>query len=128
MNYKNIYSQYQKCLVQYRIKLLIIRKIGDFGIWAYSTGKSTIEQQRRNETPPDRVFDNLETALEAGPDAALITNPTFLHLDVANPIARKQIPLFIDKPLDCDLLKANNLQKVVKTNQVPVLVGLTTSG
>ena len=47
--------------------LKILRKIGDFGIWAYSTGKSTIEQQRRNETPPDRVFDNLETALEAGP-------------------------------------------------------------
>ena len=103
--------------------LKILRKIGNFGIWAYSTGKSTIEQQRRNETPPDRVFDNLETALEAGPDAALITNPTFLHLDVANPIAKKQIPLFIDKPLDSDLSKVDTFHQIVKTNQVPVLVG-----
>jgi predicted dehydrogenase len=103
--------------------LKILRQLGDVGIWAYSTGKSTIVQKDRDENPPDRIFKDLETALEAKPDAALITNPTFLHLTVAKSIAEKGIPLFIDKPLDSNLSKVEEFRQVVEANQVPILVG-----
>ena len=100
-----------------------LRKLGDFGIWAYSTGKSTIEQHRKEENPPDRVFDSLELALNAGPDAALVTNPTFLHLEVAQQIVERGIPIFIDKPLDCNLRRVENFKTTVEEKQIPVLIG-----
>ena len=60
--------------------LKILRKLGDVGIWAYSTGKSTIVQKDRDENPPDRLFKDLETALEAKPDAALIFASEEIHV------------------------------------------------
>jgi len=103
--------------------LKILRKLGKFEIWSYSTGKSTFDQKRRDENPPDRIFNDLTAALDAKPDAALITNPTSMHLDVALPIAERGIPIFIDKPLDRDLSKIDSFLNTVKANQVPVLVG-----
>ena len=103
--------------------LKILRELGDFGLWAYRTGKATIGSSHQKEASPDRVFNDLELALDAKPDAVLITNPTFLHLDVAISVAARGISLFIEKPLDCNLEKVNGLQQQVSEKLIPVLVG-----
>jgi len=103
--------------------LKILKNIGNFGIWAFRSGKSTISEQRQKESAPDQIFDKLEAAIKARPDAALVTNPTFLHLEVAQKIAERGIPIFIDKPLDCNLEKVFNFQSVVREKKIPVLVG-----
>ena len=67
--------------------------------------------------------DDLETALGLGPAAALVCNPTSLHLSVALAAAHKGCSLLIEKPVSHSLNGLDELQTVVKVQGVRVLVG-----
>lgn len=47
----------------------------------------------------DRIFTDLDTALDWQPSAAVIASPAPFHLEQALPLARNRVPLLIEKPI-----------------------------
>jgi len=103
--------------------LRILRKLNVNKIYAYRTGKATLESSGEKDDKPDETFTNLSDVLDAGIDAALITNPTSMHIETAQIIAERKIPLFIEKPLSNNLDGIEKLSATVSDNDVPILVG-----
>ncbi len=83
----------------------------------------------RHSTLPDEelvgfpVETDLKAALAHKPQAAIISNPTSLHLDVATPCATAGCHLFIEKPISHTLQGVQELQTAVLKNNVRVLIG-----
>lgn len=84
----------------------------------YRTGKSTL---------PDiegyRVISSLASIEDDPPDAALICNPTSLHLETAFPLALMGINLFIEKPVSDRMDGLEDLKYVVEHKELKTLVG-----
>ena len=70
-----------------------------------------------------RVFRNLDKALDDGPDAVFICNPSSLHIPVALKAARAGCHLFIEKPLSHNLDKIDELIEVVDRDKLVGMVG-----
>jgi len=66
---------------------------------------------------------DLETALEAKPDAVLVCNPTSLHMEVALKAAQAGCGLFIEKPLSNDEAHLDELIDLVDERHLVALVG-----
>ncbi len=66
---------------------------------------------------------SIDEVAGAGIDAALITNPTSLHIETATHLAKQGIALFIEKPLGKDLGGVNELSLICGERNVPVLMG-----
>lgn len=64
----------------------------------------------RYQTPS---FCDLESALQAAPQAAVIATPAHLHLPIATQLARAGVSLLIEKPLSVGLKGAAELQVAV---------------
>jgi len=60
------------------------------------------------------TFDNLESALEAKPDAVVICTPAHLHIPMALSAARRGIHLFIEKPLSTTLDGVEDLHAEIR--------------
>ncbi|MEK6588364.1 MAG: Gfo/Idh/MocA family oxidoreductase [Chloroflexota bacterium] len=98
-----------------------LRALGQEDIVLYRTGLSTIPDAELEGLP---VAHDLETALERWrPDAALVTNPTALHLDVAVPAARAGCHLLIEKPVSDRLQGLEVLQNALTVGGGQLLVG-----
>jgi predicted dehydrogenase len=69
------------------------------------------------------VETELDTALAHKPDAVIVSNPTALHMDTAIAAARARCHILLEKPIAHDMSRVPELQKVVKENDVRVLVG-----
>jgi len=69
-----------------------------------------------------RSFDRLEAALAERPDAALICNPTSLHVPVALEAARAGCHLLIEKPVSHSLEEIDQLAAIVKKNALVCMV------
>lgn len=97
----------------------ILKDIGVNDFILYRSGKSA------NEKPWESIKEIFElkelNKLEI--DAALITNPTSLHIETAIEIAKYGIPLFIEKPLGRNLEKIEQLETLVKEKNIPVMMG-----
>ncbi len=65
----------------------------------------------------------LDAALDWGPDAVFVTNPTSLHLPVAMKAAKRGMPLFIEKPLSHSLSGVNDFLRLCQKKKLLVLVG-----
>ena len=80
-----------------------------------------------NKTDPDAIADlEINDLNELGGqkiDGAVISNPTSLHIETATELARKGIPLLIEKPLGKDLSGVDELLRIVKEKKLPVLMG-----
>ena len=50
-----------------------------------------------------KEIDSWSKVKKISPDVAFITNPTFLHVDLAIKCARLNMKLFIEKPIDCSI-------------------------
>jgi predicted dehydrogenase len=61
-----------------------------------------------------RSFDRLDDALAERPDAALICNPTSMHMDVALEAARAGCHLLIEKPISHSLQGIDELDRLTK--------------
>jgi predicted dehydrogenase len=69
-----------------------------------------------------RSFDRLDAALAERPDAALICNPTSLHMSVAVDAARAGCHLLIEKPLSHSLDQIDELDALVSKNRLVCMV------
>jgi predicted dehydrogenase len=70
-----------------------------------------------------RAYADLDEALSKGPVAALICNPTSLHISVALAAARAGCHLFIEKPVSHTKEGLDELQTVVRDRGLRTLVG-----
>jgi predicted dehydrogenase len=70
-----------------------------------------------------RVYADLDAALDQSPDAALVCNPSSLHLPVALKVARAGCALFIEKPLSNTAAGTSELIDLVETKHLVGLVG-----
>ena len=94
--------------------------LGERDIVFYRTHHSTLPDDELAGFP---VETDLRAALAYGPEAAIISNPTSLHLDVAIPAAQCGCHLLIEKPISHSLARLDELEQVVRENDVRVLVG-----
>jgi predicted dehydrogenase len=74
-------------------------------------------------TLADIEISDLNEISNQNTDGAIISNPTSLHIETAIEIAKLKIPMFIEKPLGKDLERIDELEKLVKEKNLPVLVG-----
>jgi len=69
-----------------------------------------------------RSFDRLDAALDEKPDAAIICNPSSLHMPVALAAARAGCHLLIEKPLSDTLDQLDELAAIVEKNALICMV------
>ena len=70
-----------------------------------------------------RVFDDLDAALAARPDAVFVCTPTSQHVEIAQRSAEAGCHLFIEKPVSHSLEGVSRLLKTVAANRLVALVG-----
>lgn len=94
--------------------------LGHKDVLLYRTHQASLPDQELRYLPHET---DLDKALAWGADAAIISNPTALHLDVAIPAARAGCHLLLEKPVSHNLDKLDELQAAVAENNVRILVG-----
>lgn len=70
-----------------------------------------------------KTYKSLGRSLAEKPDAILVTNPNNLHMPTALSAAKQGCHLFIDKPLSDSLEGVLELQKIVRSEGLIVLIG-----
>lgn len=97
-----------------------LRSLGHKKIILYRTGKSTLPDDEIADIP--QVF-NLDEALAHKPIAAIVANPTALHMAVAIAAAKAGSHLFLEKPISHTMEGVDELQRIVKRKRLIVQVG-----
>ena len=69
------------------------------------------------------VFNSITDAINAKPDAALITNVTRLHVQTAIKLANAKIDLFIEKPLSDSLRDVVKLMRIIRKHNIITFMG-----
>jgi predicted dehydrogenase len=67
-------------------------------------------------------FDSLEEALALHPDAAIICNPSGLHVPVAIAVAKAGCHLLIEKPISDSVEGLDELSSIVESNELTCMV------
>lgn len=88
-----------------------LKALGVQDLILYRTGRSTLPDTDDLSDIP--VFNNLDAALELEPDAAVISNPTNLHVETAIRAASAGCHLFVEKPLSNDLEGIDELERII---------------
>jgi predicted dehydrogenase len=70
-----------------------------------------------------QVISNFDKCLEENPSIAFVTNETNIHVDFALKLAKKNIDLFIEKPLSNSMKNLSKLKSIVRKNKIIVMVG-----
>lgn len=86
-------------------------------VFAYRAGKG----REKNQLGLKEVYTWAEVD-KIGPEAAFITNPTFLHIDTAIKCARRKMSLFIEKPIGSSAKNLNILLKEVSERKLTAYV------
>lgn len=94
--------------------------LGESDIVIYHTGHSTLAVDELAGFP---VETDLREALAHQPGAAIISNPTALHLDVAIPAAQAGCHLLLEKPISHSLSRLDELEDATRQNHCQVLAG-----
>ncbi|MEW5870896.1 MAG: Gfo/Idh/MocA family oxidoreductase [Chloroflexota bacterium] len=94
--------------------------LGESDVLLYRTHLGTLPDDELAGLP---VETHLETALAHHPQAAIIANPTALHLDVAIPAARAGCHLLLEKPVANNLERVEELRQAVAQGSGKTLVG-----
>lgn len=102
-----------------RRHLNVLKKIGGHEFTAFRSGKGAGNESAEGI----EEITSLDDLKKYKIDAALITNPTYLHIKTSLKIAEYGIPVFIEKPLGMDLSDADKLLKTVSEKNIPVLIG-----
>ena len=92
----------------------LIREKFDYKLFAYRTklGQETIGDIKIKE-----IYD-LKKAFEIKPHIAFITNPTFLHVPTALKCVKRNISLFIEKPISHSLDNIQELSNEIKRRKL----------
>jgi len=95
--------------------------LGQDDIVLYRTGKATLPDDDVAAWPTE---DSLERALERwAPQAAVVSNPTSLHLPTALAAAEAGCSLFVEKPVADSLDGLDHLASELEAHDRPALVG-----
>jgi len=97
-----------------------LQAIGHHQIILYRTGKSTLPADELAGLP---AFSTMETALTTAPAAAIISNPSALHMPTALQAARAGCHVLIEKPISHNMDGVQELAKLVQQQNIQVLVG-----
>jgi predicted dehydrogenase len=97
-----------------------LRRLGWRRIVLLRTGHGTLPDDELADYPVER---DLARALAYEPVAAVVANPTALHLDVALPAADAGCHLLIEKPVSHSLEGLDLLQGAVQGKGVQIVVG-----
>jgi len=76
----------------------------------------------KNE-PRIKYFDSLTDALKEDPKIGFVTNETSFHVETAIKLAKKNIHLFIEKPLSNSSKNIKKLQEIVNKNKLITQMG-----
>lgn len=90
--------------------------------------KVTIWRQQSKSTPPFidssvRVVYSLADALETKPDIALLCNPASQHLNTGLILAKKNVHLFIEKPISHSVADVDKLIRLCDERSLCLMVG-----
>ncbi len=77
----------------------------------------------KEDPTPYQVVRTLSDALALKPDAALVTCPASLHVEIATALAQHGIPLFVEKPLSHSLTGVEHLLDLCRGKGVLLMVG-----
>lgn len=91
----------------------IIKNNFDFELFAYRTKLGQEENDLKI-----REFESLEEAFSIKPDIAFITNPTNLHAKTALECAKRNVDLFIEKPISHSLDNLDKLENEIKKRKL----------
>lgn len=94
--------------------------LGEKEILLYRSGRSTLPL---DEIEGFRVFTDLQAALEARPDAVIVTNPSAFHLEIAIPAAKAGCHILLEKPVSHNMERVDALQSALREGGGQVLVG-----
>jgi predicted dehydrogenase len=93
---------------------------GERDILLLRSGRSTLPESELEE---HTAVASLEEALDWGPEAVIVSNPTALHLKVAVPAAEAGCALLIEKPLSDSMEGVEDLRRAVERGGSRVLIG-----
>jgi predicted dehydrogenase len=91
----------------------IIKENFNFDIYAYRTKKG-----QEKDNLKIKEFMDIEDAFSIQPDIAFITNPTFLHIQTAIECTKRNIDLFIEKPLSHSFENVIELESEIKKRNI----------
>jgi predicted dehydrogenase len=94
--------------------------LGERDILLYRSRLSTLPEEELAGYP---VYEDLDAAFAAGPEAAIVATPTARHLEVAIPAAEAGCHLLIEKPLTHSMDRVDDLRSAVEARGVKVLMG-----
>lgn len=94
--------------------------LGHDNIVLYRTGKSTLPS---DELAGFTTYGDLEKALSSNPVAAIISNPTSLHVSTALKAVRAGCHIFLEKPVSDSLQGISELQRYAEDQKLQVHVG-----
>ncbi len=95
--------------------------LGEEDIVLFRTGNATLPDEELGDFPTEH---DLDRALQQWkPDATIICNPTALHMDSAIAASKACSHIFIEKPISNSMDGIEELQDLVRRNQVKTLVG-----
>ncbi|HEX9595926.1 MAG TPA: Gfo/Idh/MocA family oxidoreductase, partial [Anaerolineales bacterium] len=97
-----------------------LQALGQEDILLYRTGKSSLPD---DDLAGLKVFNDLQAALDREPQAVIVSNPTALHLPVAQAAAAAGCHLLLEKPVSDRSQGLDRLAKSVEDNHLRVLVG-----
>ena len=84
-----------------------------------------LTKQKINNKKETRIkyFDSLTDALKEKPEIGFITNETSYHVEIALKLAKKNMHLFIEKPLSNSIKNIKKLQEIVKKKKLITQMG-----
>lgn len=114
---------------QARAQPIVIAGVGSIGrrhmrnLVALGERDVLLHRRRDGGMEPFPVEPDLDVALEAGPRAVIVSNPTALHMSTALRAARAGAHLLIEKPVAHTLDRIEELAAIVEAQRLVVLVG-----
>lgn len=91
----------------------IIKDNFGFELYAYR-----IKKKRKKNDLNIKEFDDIKEAFSIKPDVAFITNPTYVHVETALECTKRNINLFIEKPISHSLEKLDELEREIKKRKL----------
>ncbi len=98
-----------------------LRRLGGHELIAYRTRRENSKELEAKYGA--RIFYSLEEALAQSPDAAVIANPTSLHLPAARQALEAGCHLFMEKPLSHTLEGVDDLLRQAEERERVVFIG-----
>lgn len=84
---------------------------------------NVVEGQDVSKVYHIKQYEDLDVALSAKPDIAIIANPNSMHMECALRVAEAGIDIFLEKPVSDSLDGTSELMSLVKENNLILYVG-----